>query len=314
MTTVLRRLLISTCLGLGTLAAVPFIAPDRLAAAHASDIRYSVNGIAITSTDIQRRTNLLKVQGVKGGAAKATEDMIDQVLKLAEGEKIGIRVGSAEIDAAYARFAKSNRLTTAQLGQALGQIGVSSRHFKDFIRTQMVWGQVLQVRNRGAAGGGTSIQDVVANMLQKGGEKPTSTEYILQQVIFVVPNGERGAKLNARKREAENLRARFQSCESTMEIAKGLIDVSVRNLGRILQPELPPDWSKQIIATQEGGTTAVRTTERGAEFIAVCRSRSVSDDKVAELQFRMDSAGDGGGEGGEELLAELRAKAKIVKR
>ena len=54
---------------------------------------------------------------------------------------------------------------------------------------------------------------------------------MLQQVIFVVPAEERG-NIGKRKREAEAMRARFTGCERTREFAKGLIDVTVRDLGR----------------------------------------------------------------------------------
>jgi peptidyl-prolyl cis-trans isomerase SurA len=307
----LRKLLIALALAI---TVVPAFDSATFSTAIASDIRYSVNGQAITSTDIARRTNFLKVQGVKGGSAKAADEMIDQALKLQAGEQAGIRVSTAEVDAAYERFAKSNKMSPKQMNEALNQIGVTSKHFKEYIRTSITWGQVMQMRARGSnADGSASIQDVVANMLQKGGSKPTSTEYILQQVIFVVPTGERGAKLNARKREAEQLRARFQSCDTTIDFAKGLVDVTVRDLGRVLEAELPDDWKDQIVKVKQGGATGVRTTERGAEFIAVCRSRAVSDDKVAELQFRLDAV-KGGGEAEEEALAELRKNAQIVKR
>ena len=98
-----------------------------------------------------------------------------------------------------------------------------------------------------------------------------------------------------------------------IDFAKGLIDVTVRDLGRVLEAELPGDWKDQIIATKAGGATPVRTTDRGAEFIAVCRSRAVSDDKVAELQFRIDAV-KGGGKEEDAALDALREKAQIVKR
>ena len=59
-------------------------------------------------------------------------------------------------------------------------------------------------------------QDAVQRMLQQGGEKPTATEYMLQQVIFVVPASERKASLAKRKREAEAMRARSMTGASTI--------------------------------------------------------------------------------------------------
>ena len=92
-------------------------------------------------------------------------------------------------------------------------------HFKEFIRVQMGWGQLLSSRYR--AEGGMSEQDAVQKMLQQGGTKPTATEYLLQQVIFVVPASERAATLGKRKREAEAMRQRFTSCETTRAVRQG---------------------------------------------------------------------------------------------
>ncbi len=109
------------------------------------------------------------------------------------------------------------------------------------------------------------------------------------------------------------MRARFNGCNTTREFAKGLIDVTVRDLGRVLAPQLPPDWAEQIKATKVGGATAVRETERGVEFIGICSSREVSDDRAAQMVFQSEGAGD---KNADELSAkyveELRAKAKIV--
>ena len=128
-------------------------------------------------------------------------------------------------------------------------------------------------------------QDAVRKMLEQGGTKPSATEYTLQQVIFVVPKSG-NANMGQRKREADAMRARFNGCENTREFAKGLIDVTVRDLGRVLAPELPSDWAEQIKNTRIGGATAVRQTDRGLEFIGICKTREVSDDRVAKSVFR----------------------------
>ena len=100
-----------------------------------------------------------------------------------------------------------------------------------------------------------------------------------------MPAAERAATLGKRKREAEAMRERFTSCETTRQFAKGLIDVTVRDLGRVLAPQLPPDWADKIKTTKPGTATNVRETERGVEFIGVCSSREVSDDRVAQMVF-----------------------------
>lgn len=286
-------------------------APDK---ASASEIKYVVNGLPVTSYDIARRTAFLRLQRRKGNIkALATQEMIDQALRSVEIQRLRIRITDQAVDQSYANFAKSNRLGTRQMDQILAQSGVTKRHFREFIKTQMGWSRALGARFRST--GQLSEQDVVQRMLQDGGKKPTATEYMLQQVIFVVPNAERKAKLNTRKREAKAMRDRFNSCNTTREFAKGLIDVTVRDLGRVLEPELPPDWEKLIKATKSGAATSTRVTDRGVEFIGICSAREVSDDRVAQMVFQNEG---GTNEKAEELsdkyMAELKAKARIVER
>lgn len=111
------------------------------------------------------------------------------------------------------------------------------------------------------------------------------------------------------------MRERFNGCDGTRQFAKGLIDVTVRDLGRVVAPELPPDWKDQIVNTKPGQATPLRETERGVEFIGICSTREVSDDRVAQMVFENETATD---EKADELskkyLAELREKARIVER
>jgi peptidyl-prolyl cis-trans isomerase SurA len=111
------------------------------------------------------------------------------------------------------------------------------------------------------------------------------------------------------------MRQRFTSCETTREFAKGLVDVTVKDIPRVLAPQLPPDWADSIKNAKPGTATAVRETERGIEFIGICSSREVSDDRVAQLVFSSDGSDDKkGDELNKKYVAELRKKAVIVER
>lgn len=281
--------------------------------AFATEIKYVVNNIPITTGDIQHRAAFLRLQHRKGDAG---QEMIDQTLRLAEARRLGIRISDAQVDAAYQRFATSNKMPLKQLDGAMAQSGVTKEHFKEFIRAQMAWNQALTARSRSGDGGGAmSEQDLVKRMLEKGGSKPSATEYMLQQVIFVVPAAERSATLAKRKREADAMRARFNGCNTTREFAKGLIDVTVRDLGRVLAPQLPADWAEQIKATKVGGATTTRETDRGVEFIGICSSREVSDDKAAQMVFQSEGSSDkNADELSKKYVEELRKKARIIER
>lgn len=299
----------------GLALAIGFTALPHGAMAQTSEIRYVVNNTPITSYDIQRRAAFLQLQRRGGGQEAAAQELIDQTLRRAEIQRLNIRVSDDDVAQAYQRFASSNNMSVAQMDQIMAQTGVTKQHFLDFIRSQMGWGQALQARARHDQTR-MSEQDVVQRMLEQGGDKPSATEYTLQQVIFVVPPAERGARLATRRREAEAMRARFQGCDTTREFARGLIDVTVRDLGRVIEPQLPPEWADPVKSTRAGAATAVRDTERGVEFIGICNAREVSDDTVAQAVFEAENLGSS--EDSDALsktyTEELRGRAQIVKR
>ena len=289
-------------------------APLAATASQASEIKYIVNNVPVTSYDIQRRAAFLRIQNRRGNLQQlAADEMITPAVRASEIQRMNIRISDDQVAGAYERFAKSNNMSPSQMDQVLNQSGVTKAHFREFIRSQMGWSQVLSQQSRSSQ---MSEQDAVQRMLQQGGDKPSATEYMLQQVIFVVPASERRAQLGARKREAEAMRQRFQNCETTREFAKGLLDVTVRDLGRVLEPELPSDWAKEVKAAKAGSATVVRETERGAEFIGICSAREVSDDRVAQMVFQAEGSGssEDNNDTSKKLTEELRAKAQIIRR
>lgn len=280
----------------------------------ASEIKIVVNKQAITSVDLSRRVAFLKLQREKGNLQqKAREQLTEEALKMQEARRVGATIPDAQVEASFQRFAANNKMSTKQLTQILSQAGVTAGHFKDFIRVQMTWPRMVKAR---FGSENSSTQDMVAKMLEKGGSKPSTTEYILQQVIFVVPQNKRsGSYLGARQREAERMRGQFSNCGTTHDMVKSLKDVTVRDLGRVLQPQLPGDWKQAIESTKSGGTTRTRKTDRGIEFIAVCSSKTVSDDVAAAMVFQAENE-DGAGDSAdaEKYLDELRKRAVISNR
>lgn len=310
-----RRVRVTIAVLTMTAALLGGVIPETVSPAMATQIRYVVNDRPVTNYDIERRVALLRLMRRGGNLREiAAQEMIDQILRRQEMTRMGINVTDAQVDQSYAGFAQSNNLSIAQLDQILAQSGVTKQHFQEFMRAQLGWGRVLQARNSMSAP--LTEAEVARRMLQEGGEKPSATEYLLQQVIFVIPSGQRGQLLGKRKREAQAMRDRFNGCQSTIEFAKGLIDVTVRDLGRVLAPELPPEWKDHVTRTRPGEATPVRETERGVEFIGVCSAREVSDDHVAKLIFQNEQqSGNSTFERlSEEYTAELRAKARIHRR
>jgi len=307
-----QSLVRSMMMGVALAAAVTLAVPAGTAEA-ASTVVAVVNNTAITSGDIERRVAFLRLQRAKGNLrSMAREQLIDEALKREEILRAHASVSTSEVDAAYARFASSNKMNVDQLGHILNQAGVGADHFKQFIALQMSWPRVVNARF-GKQNGKTLAQ----RMQENGGKKPVTTEYFLKQVIFVVPEKRRNAILGKRKAEAEASRSKFPGCDQAKAFAATMHDVSIRDLGRVLAPEMPEDW-KPLVEKAKGQTTGTRVTERGVEYLAICKQREVNDDMAAEMVFRAEDltkAKDGeSDENSKKYIAELRKKATITER
>lgn len=73
-----------------------------------------------------------------------------------------------------------------------------------------------------------------------------------------------------------------------------------------------------IEKTDQGGTTGTRVTEKGVEFIAVCKKREVSDDMAAQIIYQAEdlkqAEKDGANADSRKYIEELRKKAQIETR
>ncbi len=301
-----RRLLVAVAV----LAASVAIEPAHHQAQAASEVVAVVNKTPITSSDVARRAAFLRLQRQKSDTKTARDQLVEEALKREEIARVKMSVSTDDVEKAFARFAASNKLSPEQLTKILGQAGVGAEHFKEYIAVQMSWPRLVNARY--GSRGRMSSQELVTRMMENK-EKPVTTEYFLQQVIFVVPDSKRNAILGKRKAEAEAARGKFPGCEQSKQFAATMLDVSVRDLGRVLAPELPEEW-KPLIEKTSGTTTGTLVTQRGVEFLAICNQRQVSDDFAAEVVFRAEDLGkqkNGENPNEEKYLADLRSKAQI---
>jgi len=188
-----------------TALAASLVINPVVAGAQTSGVAAVVNRTPITTADVSRRVAFLRLQRQKADNKTAREQLITETLKRQEIARVKMSVSTDDVDASFARFAASNKMTPAQMTKILDQAGVTAEHFKSFIAVQMSWPRLLNARF-GGGGSRMSSQELVTRMMENK-EKPVTTEYFLQQIIFVVPAAKRNAILNKRKAQAEASRA-----------------------------------------------------------------------------------------------------------
>jgi peptidyl-prolyl cis-trans isomerase SurA len=311
-----RRPTLLVCATLAALAAP--VGPAVTPAQAQSSIKVVVNGEPITTHEIGQRARFLRlVQRELSGPAltkQATEELVDEKLKIAEAKRVKVTASEAQVDAALAGIAQRVKLAPSQLGAALAQQGVDVRTLRQRIRAQLLWQQLVLNRfNRSV-----SITDsqVIAALEKKGGDaaklkQPAKTdEYLLTQITFVVAASTPGGTA-ARTREAEAFRARMNGCDGLPELVRSYKEVVVKQLGRRTADELPEQFQKMVLEIPVGKASKPIPSPVGVELLGVCEKREIQTDIVDRSKIETDLREQEGQIMARQYIGELRRIAVI---
>lgn len=305
-----------------TTAAVA-LAPEETASASAASatsqaisnktIPILVNDVPVTQFDINQRVRLMRLGREKGGTNEAADQLINETLQDLEGQRNSLRVPSGPVDNAFASIAQRMKMTPAQLTAALRSEGIEAESLKKRLRAQMLWQRLVQQRTQ--MKGAVSAETVTAALMQKGDpNQMTVSEYTLQLIVFVVPEGSSQAFVGQRRREAEAFRQRYRGCDNALEQAKALRGVVVKDLGRRNSGQLTGPEGEEIKKTQVGRTTSPMQTSDGVELIAVCSSKDVQSTSLARAEIENELYLQQAENLGADYLKELRDRAIIEYR
>jgi len=281
--------------------------------AHAQ-IAALVNGDPITTLDIARRTKLIQMSTQKTPTRQEVlDELIDDKLKVQLGKRYIAEVPKREIEGAFTNIARRAGMGPDQFAKALTAAGVSVEGLKERIHADFVWSQIIRGKFRASLTVGE--QDVAVklqndpNQTQDAGP---AYEYTLRPILLVVPRGSQPAAFEARKQEAEGLRARFQSCAEGLRLAMALPDVAVRETIKKGSFELGQTQRQALSDTPVGKLTPPEITPQGIEFFAVCNKTVSNDTDTPAKRAARDSVfNERFQELSKKYLKELRSQALI---
>lgn len=272
-----------------------------------------VNDVPITQFDINQRVRLMRLGGGKGGPQTATDELINETLQSLEAQRRGVAIPQAQVDSAFGQIAGNLKMSTTQLTAALRGEGIEADSLKKRLRAQMLWSALVQRRTQQQAV--VKTEDITAALTEKGDpSQMTVSEFMLQQIVFVVPQGSSAGVFAQRRREAEAFRQRYKGCDSALEQAKALRGVVVKSIGRRDSSQLQGDQGEQIQKTPVGKVAPPSQIPEGIELIAVCSSKQIQSTAIARQEAENDLYLKQAEGLGKDYLAELRAKAIIEYR
>jgi len=279
--------------------------------AHAQQVVVIVNGEPITALDIEQRTKLTQLSTHKAPARQQVlEELITEILKVKEGKRWGLEVSDTEVETSFAGMASRMRLTPDQLTQLLAKGGVNVTTLKNRIRADIAWPQL--VRGRYQASLQIGEKDILTAATDAKGEESVGYDYTLRPILLLIPANPSEAAVEARRRDAESLRARFQGCEQGISFARALRDVAVREQIVRSSADLPPELRKVLESVEVGKLTAPETTKLGIEMFAICaKKESTADNTPGRRRARESLAAERYEQRSKQYLKEIRRGAMI---
>jgi peptidyl-prolyl cis-trans isomerase SurA len=286
-----------------------------IAAPASAQVVVVVNGEPITALDVAQRIKLTEVATHKiPSRQEALDDLIDEKLKLQIAKRYVVDITEKDVNATLAGMAQRAGFATEQFTKVLAQSGISVAAFKDHIKADMGWNAI--VRGKFMSSLQVGEKDVREALQSRKKDDKTSIAYLytLRQVLFIAPRGVPDNILEARRREAEGLRARFLNCEEGSAIARALKDVAVRNPINRLSSEVPAKQREVVDTTPVGRLTPPEVTQLGVEMFAVCAKQEVHGDSPDAREVRDQITNQRYQAQSKRYLQQLRRNAMIEVR
>jgi peptidyl-prolyl cis-trans isomerase SurA len=281
-------------------------------AVRAQEVVVFVGGIPITSLDIDHRAKFIEMSTHKTPTRQeATDELIDEILELREAKKYNVDPTDSDVDDAFNNIASNMGADPQKLSQMLTTGGASADTLKQKLRAQIAWGSL--VRGRYKASLEIPDSDVEAQLeLHKPDQKnQVGYEYVMRPIILVVPHGSPDSAYEARKKDADALRARFATCTDGIPFALALPEVAVRDPVSKSSADLPQALRDILDATEVGHLTPPEQTTEGVQMFAICSKKESKTDAPVLKELRSQMFQQKFGAEAKRYLADLRRQAMI---
>ncbi len=292
---------------IGTLIAAALFAPSVARA----QVVVVANGSPITELDIQQRLKLVESSThKKASREEIIKDLIDDRLKIAKAKVYGLEVSDQDVNNAFDNMAKRQHITPQQFQQVLERAGILPRTIKARIRAELTWNQLVRGRYNASLQVGESD---IATALREKNETASAVGYVytLYPITIVAARGQNDAGMDAKRREAENLRARFLNCNEGLPLARALRDVAVREPINRNSSDLPPQLRDLLGNMEVGRLTAPEVTDQGLQMFALCAKKESADDTPAKREAREQIFTKRFESESKKFLEEIRKQAMI---
>jgi peptidyl-prolyl cis-trans isomerase SurA len=283
---------------------------------HAQTVAVMVNGEPITAYDIEQRGKLNALSHKTATRQQVIDELIDEKVKIKEGKRFGIDPTGSDIDATFAQMSTRMRTTPELLAKSLEAQGIRAETLKARIKADMVWSSLVRGRFKESLQVGE--KDVAAavevNADDKDKPQTESFEYQMRPIVLIVPRGAAPAATETRRKEAEALRARVQTCEEASDLFKSMQNAAIREPVSKTSADIPAVLREVLDKTPIGHLTAPEVTKQGVEMVALCGRKPTTIDTPKKREVREKMFSEKFEKKSKAYLEEVRKAAMIEYR
>jgi peptidyl-prolyl cis-trans isomerase SurA len=258
------------------------------APSHAQSVVVMVNGDPITNYDVEQRSKLNFLSTHKSQVRQQViDELIDERLKIKEGKKYSVDPSSSDIDGLYSGMSSRMHITPDALTKSLATTGIRPETLKERMKAEMVWSSLIRGRYKESLQVGEKEVDKAAKSDETPEKSNTdSFEYKMQPIVLVVERGSPPAVTEARRKEAEALRSRVQTCEEANILFKSMQNAAIREAVTKTSADLPAPLRDMLDKTPIGHLTEPEVTKQGVEMVALCDRKPTTIDTPKKKEVR----------------------------
>ncbi|MGH1370674.1 MAG: peptidylprolyl isomerase [Cellvibrionaceae bacterium] len=242
--------------------------------------------IRMVTTQLQANQTQMPPEDVL--RAQIVEQLVTESLQLQIGQRVGVEISDAELDAAIVRMKQANKLSDAEFEQQLAQDNVSMNSLREQIRRDMIIDQV----QRGSVNRRIRIseQEVENFLKSKQGKFWSSPDYNLGHILIALPSTASNEEAKAAEQKAQDMVKRLRDGADFRQMAvaesKGQNALKGGELGWRKSAQMPDLFADAIESLEQGAISEPLQSGAGFHILKLYGKRGAQEQVIEQSKVR----------------------------
>lgn len=224
---------------------------------------------------------------------KAREDllaqMVDETLTAQEIKRLGLTVGSAEIDSMIERIKEVNYLTDEELRAALLREGTTLTDYREELKEQLLRTKLVNIEVKSKIV--VTEADIKAYYEEHADRFAGETEYHLRNIMLAIPDTDSAPAVRQRMEAiVAELKAGRAFADAARQYSESVLAQEGGDLGKIGLSTLSDEIRTALDGLKAGEFTDILVTDQGVQLFYIESLESAGGRSLAEASAEIEDA------------------------